>query len=300
MKRTETTREFHARLTSDGSAPGQFMIYHTGTRTGSTPLPHTRRDFYKISLVTDAEGILSYADKNFQVKGAILAFFNPMIPYSWQPVSPHHSGYSCLFTEDFITPHFKAESLTQSPLFKVGGNHVLAPDQKTVRLLTSVFEQMMVEMQSSYAHKYDLLRSYLQIVIHEALKIEPPEEGYTAGNSSVRIATSFLDLLERQFPIPSPQHSLTFKNASEFAAHLAVHTNHLNRALKEVTGKTTTEHIAERLIIEAKALLRHSNWDIAQVGYSLGFGHPANFHIFFKKHTGQTPNHFRTQPIAIS
>jgi len=82
-------------------------------------------------------------------------------------------------------------------------------------------------------------------------------------------------------------------------AQLAIHTNHLNRTLKEATGKTTTGHIAERIIIEAKALLLHSNWDVAQISYSLGFGHTSNFNIFFRKQTGQTPHRFRMQGIAI-
>jgi AraC family transcriptional activator of pobA len=47
-------------------------------------------------------------------------------------------------------------------------------------------------------------------------------------------------------------------------------------------------------------LLLHSSWDIAEIGYCLGFEHASNFNIFFKKQTGQTPNHFRRQPVAIA
>ncbi|QIP16929.1 AraC family transcriptional regulator [Spirosoma aureum] len=300
MELKETTNDFHQRLTRDHSEPGQFAIYKTEDIHGTTPLPHTRRDFYKISLVIRAEGVLSYADKSFYIKDNVIAFFNPMIPYSWEPLSTNDKGYSCLFTEDFITHHLKADSLSKSPLFKVSGNHVLVPDQKSMQFLAGVFEQMITEMQSSYINKYDLLRSYVQIIMHEALKIEPLEKEKLPGSSSVRISTLFLDLLERQFPITSPQHTVRLKNASEFAGQLAIHTNHLNRALKETTGKTTTEHLAEKLIKEAKALLLHTNWDIAEIGYCLGFEHASNFNIFFKRQTGQTPNHFRRDVIAIS
>ena len=40
--------------------------------------------------------------------------------------------------------------------------------------------------------------------------------------------------------------------------HLNVHVNYLNRAVKEVTGKSTTTHITERIVSEAKALLQHT------------------------------------------
>lgn len=297
MEKKETASVFHHRLLQDHSDPGKFTVYKTEDLCGVTPLPHTRRDFYKISLVTKGEGILSFADKTFHLKNGILVFFNPMIPYSWQPLSTNDSGYHCLFTEDFISHQLKAESLSRSPLFHAEGNHVLVADEKTIKFLSGIYEQMITEMNSSYAHKYELLRSYIQIIMHEALKIEPLKE-QNAGNSAARISTVFMDLLEKQFPIISPQHSLEIKNANEFANRLAIHTNHLNRALKETTGSTTTELISVRIIKEAKDLLMHSSWDIAEIGYCLGFEHASNFNIFFKKQTGFSPNQFRKQSLG--
>jgi AraC-like DNA-binding protein len=83
------------------------------------------------------------------------------------------------------------------------------------------------------------------------------------------------------------------RKASDFAGQLSVHVNHLNRALKEVTGKTTTILIAERLVQEAKALLRHTDWNVSEVAYGLGFEEPAHFNNFFRKHTKMRPTEFR-------
>ncbi|GLU51459.1 helix-turn-helix domain-containing protein [Dyadobacter frigoris] len=298
MKMKETASVFHQRLLHDNSDPGKFTVYRTEDLCGVTPLPHSRRDFYKISLVTKGEGILSFADKTFHLKDGVLVFFNPMIPYSWKPLSTNDSGYHCLFTEDFISHQLKAESLSRSPLFHAEGNHVLVADEKTIKLLSGIYQQMITEMNSGYVHKYELLRSYIQIIMHEALKIEPLKE-QNSGNSAARISTLFMDLLEKQFPVLSPQHSLDIKNANEFANRLAIHTNHLNRALKETTGNTTTEIISTRIIKEAKDLLRHSSWDIGEIGYCLGFEHASNFNIFFKKQTGLSPNQFRKQSVLI-
>ncbi|MFT3904117.1 MAG: helix-turn-helix domain-containing protein [Niabella sp.] len=192
----------------------------------------------------------------------------------------------------------KNESLSQSPLFKVGGNHIFFPNEESLKLLQGVFENMFREINSEYANKYDLLRSYVQIIIHEAMKIQPPETFYQPANASERISTLFLELLERQFPIDAPSQTMKLKTAHEFAVQLNVHTNTLNRALKESTGKTTTDWIAERMVKEAKALLQFSNWDIAEIAYSLGFEHSSNFIIFFKKQTGGTPLQFRKEIAA--
>jgi AraC family transcriptional activator of pobA len=300
MQSKESAGDFHERHGKERSSAGQFNVYRVGEFSPEISFPPNRRDFYKISLVVKGEGIISYADKMIHIKDNAISFTNPMIPYSWEKLSDHPSGYFCMFTEAFIDYDLKGETLSESPLFKISGNHVLLPDQRSMELLTGIFEQMLTEMESSYKNKYELLRSYVQIIIHEALKIDPPDAHFKAGTSPARISEIFLELLERQFPITSPQHTIRFKNANEFASQLSVHTNHLNRSLKETTGKTTTEHIAERMIREAKALLLHSNWDIAEIGYGLGFGHASNFNIFFKKQTGQTPNQFRRQSVVIS
>jgi AraC family transcriptional activator of pobA len=74
---------------------------------------------------------------------------------------------------------------------------------------------------------------------------------------------------------------------------LAIHVNHLNRAIRQTTGKTTTNHIFERLTSEAIALLKHTNWNISEISYSLGFEEPAHFNNFFKKQTTTTPSVYR-------
>ena len=103
----------------------------------------------------------------------------------------------------------------------------------------------------------------------------------------------FRELLDRQFPIESTDQRLELRSARNYADCLGVHVNHLNRALKLTTGKTTTEHIFDRLASEAQALLRHTQWNVSQIGYTLGFDDTAHFNHFFKKQTHQQPSYFR-------
>jgi len=87
------------------------------------------------------------------------------------------------------------------------------------------------------------------------------------------------------------------RTAKDYAERLAVHSNHLNKVLKESTGKTTTEHISSRLIQEAKILLRQTDMNISEIAYSLGFEQLSHFSSFFKKQTSLTPIEVRTQLI---
>lgn len=100
-------------------------------------------------------------------------------------------------------------------------------------------------------------------------------------------------MLEWQFPIESPGQRFRLRSAGDFARQLSVHVNHLNRSIREKPGRTTTAHIAERLIGEATALLKHTDWNIAEISYCLGFDEPAHFTYFFKKPTHLAPSAYR-------
>lgn len=300
-KASQSVRDFYVQHGKENLKSGQFNIYRREEfACDSTSLPTNRRDFYKISLIVNGEGVISSSEKSIKIKDNTITFMNPMIPYSWEPTSNNQTGYFCLFTEEFINSNLKNNSLSESPLFKIGGNNIFFLNEESKKLLVSIFENMTSEINSEYPNKYDLLRSYIQIIMHEAMKMQPPNTYFEPVNASLRLSNLFRELLERQFPIDSPTQVIKLKNANEFANQLSVHTNHLNRTLKEITGKTTSEWISERIIKEAKALLNHSDWDIAQIAYSLGFEHPSNFNIFFKKHTSNTPNQFRKLAISIS
>ncbi len=106
-----------------------------------------------------------------------------------------------------------------------------------------------------------------------------------------------MELLDRQFPIDSPQTPLKLTSANDFALHLNVHVNHLNSAVRKITGKTTTAHITDKITQEAKALLLHTDWSVADVAFSLGFEYTTYFNNFFKKQTSRTPLSIRKPVI---
>lgn len=163
--------------------------------------------------------------------------------------------------------------------------------------LNTLFLKMIEEQESDYTFKDELIRNYISLIIHEALKLQPSEHYHYTKKATARVASVFLELLERQFPIETPDYSLQLRTAQDYARYLNIHTNYLNRAVKEITGKSTTTHITERIIAEAKALLQHTDWNISEVAYALGFDYPTYFNNFFKKHTGTNPKSIREEMI---
>lgn len=227
--------------------------------------------------------------------GTILFFGNPHIPYSWETISRTYKGYTVLFSEDFLKLSDRSESLQQSPFFKIGGTPVLKINEQQREFLNTIFQKMIEEQATDYTYKDDLIRNYINLIVHEALKLQPSENYDKHKNASSRITSVFLELLERQFPIESTDRPLQLKTAQDYAKSLAVHVNHLNRAVKETTGKSTTTHIAERIVTEAKALLQHTDLTIAEIAYALGFEYPTYFNNYFKRLTGTVPTALRAQ-----
>jgi len=253
---------------------------------------YNRKEFYKICMNT-GRNIVHYAQRSYDIDGTILFFGNPHIPYAWETKSPSNHGYACLFSEDFLKLNERTESLLQSPLFKFGGTPIFSINDEQKILLKTIFQRMIAEQNTDYKFKDELLRNYIQILIHEALKIEPAKEYPSNKNASTRITSVFMDLLERQFPIENPDRPLQLKTAHDYANVLAVHVNHLNRSVKSITGKPTTTHISERIVGEAKSLLKFADWNVSEIAYSLGFDYPSHFNTLFKKVTGITPTEFR-------
>ncbi len=268
-----------------------FNVFQIESDKNATRI-YSRKDFYKICLTTGKSRI-HYADRSFEMDGTILFFGNPHIPYSWETISRTYKGYTVLFSEDFLKLSDRSESLQQSPLFKIGGTPVLKITDEQRKFLTTIFQKMIDEQKTNYTYKDELIRNYINLIIHEALKMQPSENYDQHKNAASRITSVFFELLERQFPIESADHPLQLKSAQDYAKSLHVHVNHLNRAVKDVTGKSTTTQIAERIITEAKALLQHTDWNIADIAYALGFEYPTYFNNYFKRITGTNPKSLR-------
>jgi len=272
---------------------GQFNVFSVGDyiRPDHT-IPYSRKDYYKISLISGSNTV-HYADKTLVVESNMLLFANPQVPYNWEPLTLEKTGSFCVFTEDFFKGYgdFKAY-----PLFQPYGIPILDLNDEEFKQVQIIYDKMFAEIASDYIYKYDVLRNLVTELIHTALKMRPaimePVEPIES-RASDRITSLFLELLERQFPIESTVQSIRLHSPSDYAHQLNIHVNHLNKVLKETAGKTTKQLISERIALEARALLKHTNWTIDEISFCLGFDDSSHFIKFFKKSGQVTPKAFR-------
>ena len=255
-------------------------------------MPYNRRSYYKISLIV-GRNKAEYADKVVDIEQKALLFGSPKIPYHYLPQDDNQSGSFCVFTDEFLVHSKSGAILDDLPIFRPGGYPIFQLTDSEANELAYIFAKMHKELSSDYVYKYDLLRNYVMELIHFGQKLQPATSLYPTHTASARISSLFVELLERQFPIESPQQRIRLRTATEYARQLAVHVNHLNKVLKENTGKTTTDLISSRLVQEAKILLKQTDWNVSEISYSLGFEEVAHFSNFFRKQTSFSPMSFR-------
>jgi AraC-like DNA-binding protein len=256
-------------------------------------MPYNRRAYYKISVIS-GRNKAEYADKEIDIEKNALLFATPKIPYHWVPQDDNQFGYFCIFTHDFLIQNKSGVILDELPIFQPGGYPIFQLSDEEAEDITLIFKKMYRELSSDYAYKYDLLRNYVLELIHYGQKLQPATSLYPLHTASARVSSLFIELLERQFPIESPHQKLNLRTAKDYAERLVVHVNHLNKVLKENTGRTTTDIISSRIIQEAKILLKQTDWNISEIAYSLGFEEVAHFSNFFRKQTTLAPVVFRS------
>jgi AraC-like DNA-binding protein len=303
---TESLLDYYARtghaMTKDHlpitSESGHFNVRLSTACTRKTPF--NRRDYFKICLCTGSGrgfGTLIYDDREIQLNQPSIIFTNPSVPASIEITKM--SRYGCIFNKQFIEGQMPPDVQYASPLFNPTLFPVIIIPEEEKDRLNGYFEEMQRLQDSDYPFKWDMIRNILQLLIHEGIRLQQQQVLQT-GIVRDRLVNSFFSLLNQQFPVDSPENSLKLLTPAHFADQLHVHVNHLNSVIKKSTGKSTRVIIHERIVAEAKALLRNTSWNVAEIAYALGFAYPSHFNKYFKQFTAATPLEFRLNNMAVS
>ncbi len=300
---TETLPEFYQRtnqaMPADLLSKTGVSHFNVKERTCQSKFtPYNRRDYYKICLII-GDGVHTAGNKEALIKNNGIIFSHPSVPSAYRAASEFQSGFYCLFNDTFLLNGIRQEIRYRSALFNPAVPPVINLTSEQVGRFANLFREMEALLSGPYLYKHDMIRSLLQMVILEGIQLQGPVQQQNAND---RLIAKFFSVLNQQFPVDSPENPLTLLNPAAYADQLSIHVNHLNNVVKKATGKTTREIIHERIVEEAKTLLLNTDWDVAQIAYTLGFEYPSHFNKYFKQNTRTTPLLFREQlkhPINI-
>ncbi|MDO6432631.1 AraC family transcriptional regulator [Flavitalea sp. BT771] len=261
-------------------------------------VPLNRNRWYKIWLIGNPCRLV-INDELIVCKHPVLFFANPLVSYAYDSLQDKRWGYWCVFTREFLAVNDTLGRFRAYPELAPASTMLLFPEPEQLAVVKMLFEQLTVAVNARFAFSNEMIFNYIQLLIFEAMKGGTQSAPAGHPDAAVRITRQFLQLLEEQFPIQSPDQPMQLRTPADFARRLAIHVNHLNTTIRNMTGQTTTQHIAAAKIAEAKALLRHSNFTIGAIGEGLGFNCPNHFFRFFKQNSGLTPLAYRTKANSL-
>ncbi len=275
---------------------GHFNVFDTAkfyfSGNKKSEMTYNRRLYYKISLIK-GKNLVEYAEKTVLIEKQGVLFATPKIPYRYTPQNKEQSGFFCVFTKDFLSKSKTGLLIDELPIYQPNSDFVYQLNDEQYLEMEVIFMKMDAELSSDYTFKYDLLRNYVLELIHTGQKLNPIKSIDITTNAASRISSLFIELLERQFPIESDSQVIQLKTPVDFANALGIHINHLNKVLKETTGRTTTEIVNGRIAEEAKILLKQTQRNVSEIAFALGFDEVAHFSNFFKKRTTLSPLKYR-------
>ncbi len=248
-------------------------------------IPH-KHDFFLTVLFTKGSGIHEIDFNSYEIKPGSIFLLNPGQTHYWEP-SEDTEGFVFFHSKDFFDIGFNKHSVFDFPFFSslLNPSVLYLPPSNDERI-KSYFQELQIEYAHENSFKKEKIIALLDLIYIELSRVYP----HTLNNYVLKSNTITQHL--RQLEQLVEEKYKTDKSPASYADMLNISARHLNRLTRESLGKTTTQLITERVILEAKRILVHNNDSLANIAYTLGYEDYAYFSHLFKKWTGFTPSEF--------
>lgn len=248
--------------------------------------PH-KHDFYLTVFFEKGKGKHDIDFNSYPIHHNSVFFLQPEQIHHWE-FEEEAEGWIFFHSEDFYKLYVTHFDLVQWPFFQSRDSHpTLNIPGETAAVLQQRFAEIMQEYKEDVKHSFLKIAALSQLIYADLARIYVDQ--YPA---SIQKNNLYLDHFHRFIKLLDENY-IRQKNASFYAAELAMTTKHLHRICLSCAGKSTSQLIAERLILEAKRKLVSDSKSIQEIADELGFENYPYFHLFFKKHAGETPKQFR-------
>jgi AraC family transcriptional regulator, transcriptional activator of pobA len=252
-----------------------------------------RSDTFSVSLLTGGEAEYKIGLEEYHMKAGSFYFMSPLQLRYYKKIKPW-KGYILLFSEEFIFQFSKTNIYKEYSFFQLDAHVQLHLSKTQITELTVIFEKLCQLYQSQEPGKFKFIYHYLSLMLLQAQQWYAKKyEALIPDEKPVSLVKVFNELLEQYFFDVVTSKADKILTVSDFARKLHVSANHLSDTIKKETGKTPTQIIKERTILEARSLLRNTDLTVSEIAYFLLFEDPSYFAKYFKSATGLSPGAFR-------
>lgn len=247
--------------------------------------PH-KHDFYLTVLITQGTGFHEIDFERYEVQSGSVFFMQPGQTHYWE-FSPDVEGVIFFHSMAYYQWQFPNSQLSDFPFYFSRRNKpFLQLSESETAMIAGQFMGILNEFYSDLPYRYPKIGSLLHCLYIDLSRIYAAEEWQKVIHFQpyAERFKVFEETLNRDYK--------SEKSATYYAAQLHITTKHLNRICKEITGKTSTEVITERVLLEAKRLLSGGAQNLNEIARELGYEEYAYFSRLFKQYFGESPRVF--------
>jgi AraC family transcriptional regulator, transcriptional activator of pobA len=258
---------------------------------GNSSFDHIQRlNYYSLILIKEGTAALKADFSEYEVGKNYLLSFSPYQPYMLSQAK-NLKGITIHFHPDFFCIHkHHKEVACHGVLF----NNIYQPPFTILPKddgdrFDSIIEQIKIEMKNPELAQYELLVSYLKIILISASRQKVSQSEI----AQVAVADSKEPFILQNLKDAIEEHYRTKHSANDYAEILNITPKALAKVAKNYFNKTLTNLISDRIIIEAKRELYLTSKTVKEISYHLGFNDEHYFSRFFKNNAEVSPQLYR-------
>jgi AraC-like DNA-binding protein len=240
-----------------------------------------RHDFFYLLALKKGSGSHEIDFSSYPVKNNSIFFMRPGQVHELL-LKAGSTGHLIQFRSEFYAFH---DSASTGLLRKASSNNFYQPESNSFQKLHTILAYALQEYNRRQENYQAAIKANMDLVFIELSRKGSKDRGDSVNRYMQERLESFLSLLESNLS--------NVKNPSQYAALLNLSTYQLNNTTKTLLGKSASELINDRVILEAKRYLLATSNQIIQIAGHLGYEDASYFVRFFKKHTGLSPEAFR-------
>lgn len=268
----------------------QFQVeVFDANRHFSVKYPH-RHDFFEVLYLLKGSGLHVIDTNKYEIKPPCIFFMSPGQAHKLE-LSNDIEGYIFIFTSDFyLLNRSNQNTLIEFPFFYTihqDNPPLLLNKESDIQFFEALFRQGVTEISRSEGYSVEMLRSVLDLILTTcAARYQVPENLLSKGKGQI--------LVKRFFHLVEENHQKNL-SLSQYADMIGITPNHLTQTVKTLTGKTSSQIIKAKQLLEIKRLLVHTNLSVSEIASQLNFEDQSYFTKFFRRETGLTPIQYRTE-----
>ncbi|UZO82315.1 AraC family transcriptional regulator [Aquimarina sp. ERC-38] len=269
----------------------QFQIYELNEyrrkSAKKAAIPHSH-SYYQIIWFFKEGGTHTVDFKTFNIKKNTILFISKDHIHAFDN-NLDVQGWLIHFNEHFFM-HNDVDIFLKYNVFSSKEDPCYEIDTKTAQTASGYINIMREELTKKHLFGYeDIIRFSLKslLIILERINQDANKTHIKFNSHHELIFAQYKNLIEENY-----QKGLS---VAHYAERLHISSKTLTTITKEVIGKSASQLISERIILEAQRLLKFSSLQISEVAFKVGFEDASYFVKYFKRHLGVSPSHYRNQ-----